>query len=382
MPTGFTPIYQILKGGVDITGHFNDRCVMVRVDYSSGDGDDDKCFITIDDRDWLIARPTLGETLNIALGYREVGMADMGEYTIEEVTFGWVPKTMTLAGTASGAYRAMRSPIVQEYDGKNLGEIFSDIAKRGGVEAVVHPDLKGKTYEYKNVITSPYMAAQELARHFNAVAKIANGKMIVVPRGAGESASGQTIPTLVLGPAHFGTGTVKHSNRSSHGGVKASYFDRDKNIRSFVEEKSTNKDDEGAPFFVPNRIFNSIEQAKSAAKSQMRAINRSRGDADLTLATGDPWIKDQQKLLIRGMRDGVNGSYVIELASHSYTAETGIQTAIKAKPPDDAGDFESLFVAASDAQLRDGFLVPDAGGLLGSVLRDHSIPSIGGLSLR
>lgn len=379
MPTGYTPIYRISRGGVDITNKFNDRCVMIRVDFSSGDGDDDKCFISLDDRDWAIAAPNLGETISISLGYKEVGLADMGEYTIEEVTYSLIPKTITLAGTASGAFQALRSPVTENYDKKTLGEIYQDLAKKSGIQAVIHPDLQGKILNYKNVITSPYMAFQELARQYNAVAKVAGGKLLVTPRGGGQSASGQAIQTLVLGPAHFGTCAVKHTNRSDYGSVKAAYFDREKNQRAFVQEQSPlGGDQAGLNPFIPNRLFNSREEAEAAAKAQMSAILRSRGNADITLAKGDPWIRDQQKILIRETRPGMNGSYVIELVSHTYLPEQGIGTAIKARPPDDGGDFEGLYEqATSPEQLRSLFIPTTPGQLLGEALRDNSLPNFG-----
>ena len=90
MPTGYTPIYQILKDGIDITDHFNDRCVQMRVDLTSGDGDNDMCLFTIDDRDWPVARPSVGDRLRILMGYVEVRERVTGPCSALGATLGLV----------------------------------------------------------------------------------------------------------------------------------------------------------------------------------------------------------------------------------------------------------------------------------------------------
>jgi phage protein D len=92
--TGYTPIYRVYKGGEDITGRLNDRTLQIRVDLQSGNGNDDQCTILIDDRDWRVARPLTGESIQVWLGYEEVGLAYMGTFEIDDVTFLGPPRNI------------------------------------------------------------------------------------------------------------------------------------------------------------------------------------------------------------------------------------------------------------------------------------------------
>ncbi|MGH1591021.1 hypothetical protein ACRBEV_24960 [Methylobacterium phyllosphaerae] len=83
MANGYIPIYQITKDGLDITGHFSDRCVQLRIDSS---GEMDTVTFTIDDRDWAVARPNVGDKVSVSLGCAEVGMSNMGTFEIEGVS--------------------------------------------------------------------------------------------------------------------------------------------------------------------------------------------------------------------------------------------------------------------------------------------------------
>ena len=124
-------------------------------------------------------------------------------------------------------------------------------------------------------------------------------------------------------------------------------------------------DNDSTAMFTPNRKFNNKDEAQAAAESQAEALQRSLGEADLTLAKGDPWIRDNVRMLITGMRDGINGSYITSIVSHTYVKDQGIATHIKAKPPEDGGDYESLFNEATPEQRKQLFLDPTPGGLMG-----------------
>lgn len=368
MPTGFTPIYRVERGGLDITGKLSDRCVSIRVDFSAGDGQEDKAQFVFDDRDWSIARPNVGDILSISMGYVEVGLAFMGSYKIDKVSFVGMPKAIQVSATSSGADTFMKSHIIQDFKGKTLGDLFGSMAQKGGISAEVHPSLKDKTVDFKNVFTSPNQFVAELSRHFGAVAKIANNKLQVVPEDKGQTASGEQKPVIVLGPAHFGEWEVTHDQQPAYGKVKAGYVDPKDYVTRFMESVTGIAGNSGEPPFTINRKFNSKEEAQAAAESQMQSLQRSLGTLSCTLAKGDPWIHDQQRILIRNMRDGVNGSYVSDLVTHVYVKDAGISTSIHAKAPADAGDFESLFDQASDEDQKRLFLAPEAGALVGTVL--------------
>ena len=370
MPTGYTPIYRIEKDGLDITGHFNDRLISIRVDLAGGDGTGDTAAIVLDDRDWLIATPNVGDRLKIYLGYVEVGMSYMGNFEADEVIFtlgGQEAKTISLKLSSTGQRSLLKSQTTQNYTGKTLGDIFTDLAQKGGLAAEVHPSISGQTIDQRNMTTSPQQLISELERHYGAVAKVVDGRLIVVPRDAGLSASGQTLPVVVFGPEHFGHLEVRQTQRSAYTSVKAAYVDPSDYVTKYVEQALPAIEGLNALPFVPGRKFNNKAEAEAAAKAQAQALKRATGEANGSLAKGDPWVRDQQRILIRGCRDGVNGSYVTDIVSHQYVKDSGIVTSFRAQPDSNGTSYESLFVEATPEQLRTLFLTPEPGGLVGSL---------------
>lgn len=370
MPTGYTPVFQILKGGNDVTNQFNDRATSISVTCIGGGGGGDLLDIEIDDRDWAVAYPAVGDSLEVHLGYKEIGMAYMGTFEIDEVTFKGMPKAIRLHGNSNAMQNAMKSPMTKDYSNKTVGDLVKDIAEKGGLTAKIEGDLANKKVPFKNVITSPYHMLHELERAYNGVAKITDSTISFTPRDTGLAASGGYVPIIMLRPEHFGTWEVKHTSRPDYGKVVASYTDKDDFFsRKFVEQEREGGSDDSKkrqPFPI-GKIFNSKEEAEAAAKSQMQALVRSTGYASLTLAKGDPWIKDQQRLLITGMRDGVNGSYVIDVAVHTYVKQSGISTSIQARPPGDGSDFESKFEKGDTS--TGSFLQIDPGQIMGEALK-------------
>lgn len=360
MPTGYTPIYRVYKDGYDVTDRFNDRTTAITVELVAGGGDGDVCQITVDDRDWLVERPLVGDNLEVHLGYEEVGLSYMGQFTIDNIVFNGPPKSITLHGNSTGMGTAIRSPIIRSYVQHTVSDILQEIAQAGGYQVQVHADLARKLFAFKNQSVSPLHMLQEMERTFGAVAKVADGRLIFVPRDAGETASGMAMPMLILGPSHFATWQVRHTNRTDYSGVRASYWDADAAERRWVQhDRPVVANEDGESLFRMGHLFGSREHAEAAAHARMMALTRAMGEGVFVLAKGDPWIRDQQHIIVQGMRDGIDGEYVVFKAQHSYSKDTGLVSQLECQPPGDGETDESDFVPRIEA--------PE-GGVMGEAL--------------
>jgi phage protein D len=374
--TGYTPIYRIMKDGQDITGQFNDRTTQIKIELQSGRGNDDQCTIVVDDRDWRIARPITGEDLAVWLGYTEVGLAYMGRFVIEDVTFLGPPRSIKLLGKSTGSSDIQKAPAIKEFENKSVGDILGQMAQQTGLSLSISSALAGIKIPFKNQQVSNLHMIHELERLTGAVAKVVDGKLMFSKADSTETTSGIGLPTLVLLPEHFGTWQVRYTNKPGYGSVKAAYFDKDTMIRKWVKSAVTGGDGgvgleskfEGA--YNIGQLFNSEAEATAAAKSQGEALKRAEVQATFDLAKGDPWIRDQMPLIVRGMRDGINGSYVIDKVTHSYIKSTGIKSQMDCKLPGDGTNFE---------EASKGFMNPGPGELLGQYLAAH--PEVNGSTL-
>jgi phage protein D len=353
-----------MKGGVDITDKFNDRTTSIKVDLISGGGDGDHCMIKVDDRDWAVVRPEPGENLSIWLGYQEVGLAYMGSFEIDEVTFLGMPRGIQLTGLSTGMRDIQKSPQIKDFANKSVNDILGGMASQTGLGVSIGAGIGGNTIPFKNQVVSNLHMIHELERIYGAVAKVVDGKLMFVARDSTESASGVALPTLVLLPEHFGTWQVRYSSRSDYSGTKAAWFDKDEMVRKWVSAgSSAASGGSTSGQYALGQLFNSQAEAEAAAKSKMEALKRAEVQAAFDLAKGDPWVRDMQTILVSGMRDGINGSYVIEKATHTYIKSTGIRSTLECRAPGDGADFSD--------RASDEFMRPGPGELMGEVLREN-----------
>ena len=360
MATGYTPIYRVMKGGIDITGNFNDRTTQIKVELIAGGGEGDNCSITLDDRDWAIAPIDPSDAIGVYLGYDEIGLAYLGNFNINDVTYKGKPRSVQLTGTSTKFTDLQKSPTTKEYIGKSVGEILSDIAGETGIPLAIAGGLSDQQVAVKNQITSNLHLIHELERRYGAVAKIVDDKLMFIPRDSLENASGTAVPTLVLKPEHFGDWSVRYSARSDYSGVKAFWFDEHDKVRKWVKSGVAAIGQGTGGEYPIGDWFKSAAEAQAAADSKMQAFNRASISATFDLAKGDPWIRDTQTILVQGMRDRVNGSYVVERAIHTYVKSTGIRTALECRAP---GNGVDLSDRASDLLLS-----PLPGEPMGTVL--------------
>jgi phage protein D len=366
--TGYTPIYRIHRNGEDITGQFNDRTLQIKVDLQSGNGNDDQCTILVDDRDWRIARPITGESIQIWLGYIEVGIAYMGSFEIDDVTFLGPPRQIKLLGKSTGSNDIQKAPAIREFENKSVSDILGQMAGQTGLSTAIGSGLGDIKIPFKNQGVSNLHMIHELERLTGAVAKVVDGKLMFVKRDGGTTASGIALPTLVLVPEHFGTWQVRYTSKPGFGEVKASWFDKDEMVRKWVGTGITGGDGGvglaqkfGGAFNI-GQLFNSEAEAKAATQSQAENFKRAEVQATFDLAKGDPWIRDQQTLIVSGMRDGIDGSYVIDKVTHTYVKSTGIKSQMECKTPGGGQNFE---------QASKEFMRPGPGETLGEYLRTH-----------
>ena len=326
---GHTPQFAITMGGADITGQFNDRATMIKVQSIDGQGNSDRLDITLDDRDFAIALPaTDGEdaaTLQLSLGYAQSGLWDQGTFEVNEVRLVGPPRSMQLVGTSQGFASALKVPAIIAHAGKSVAEIINGIAQAAGAEAVVDPAIGDKVVPFLNQHASGMHLLQSLERTYNGVAKFQDGMLSFTQRGTGTSASGVALGTFILTPDDLGSWDIRINARPSYSKVRASWWDKTAHQLQWVTNTTQAAGNVNVPFMIKTP-FNSQDEAQSAADATMKQLNRGIVTGSVTLAKGDPSIHAAAPFTISGMRDGIDGSYIVKTATHTYTKKSGIVT--------------------------------------------------------
>lgn len=348
---GYTPAFQINRGGVDVTSQFNDRVTLIKVTSTNGNGNGDQLDITLDDRDWAIATPSTDDegppSLELFLGYTQFGLYSQGMFALYAIYIEGTPKTLRLQGSSVGYSSPIKSPMITSYAGKTIQSIVEGFAGMAGLEAVVDPDLGSKTVDYLNQSSSGMHALQALERTYNGVVKYGDGKLSFTKRGTGDNASGILSGGFTLTPDDFGHWSVKINNRTAHSEVKASWFDAETQATRFVRNTTAGKGGVQAPYLI-KRMFPTEGEATAAADAQMQAFNRGMVTGEITLAKGDPSIHGGAPFVITGMKAEMNGSYVADKVTHTYAKQGGISTTIEFSSTGDDADFS---IAIDESQL-------------------------------
>ena len=242
-------------------------------------------------------------------------------------------------GNSLGFSTDAKAPIIASYDGQTLGSIVGSIATSAGVSPKVDATLAAIEVQFLNQHASSMHLLQELERRFGGLAKFQDGFLSFTQRGTGDSASGTSIGTFVLGPEDISSGSINPTNRFSYSKVRAGWWDKVNHQLSWVESTTAGSPNSTVPF-LDKKSYNSEAEAQAAANSTMSQLNRKSKQGTITLAKGDPSIRGGQGFAIAGCRDGIDGSsYVVRKAIHTLSKETGIVTSLDVYDEGGSEDF-------------------------------------------
>jgi uncharacterized protein len=342
LTTGYTPIFQVLKDGKDITAQLQDRLVEVKA-MQTETSEVGQVEFVFDDRDWALALPQKDDQITFLMGYKETGLTSFGDFDIDEVHLFGPPRSIKVVAHAVSQSSELRIRTIKTYTDTTVGDVIKDIASQAGLTANIDSSIasiKLPTFNQNN--QSGFHIIDQLARTYGGATIYMNRMVTIVKRGQASTVSGGDAGMVYLTPEDFGEWDVWIQSRAAYSGVQAAWFDKDNVIRKFeVAQTAPSRLSDfpliGSEFSNPKAfhtlpgMFSTQEQAQAAAQAQLRLFEQLRAQATITLAKGDPTIRVHMGLNITGMRDAIDGDYLIETVTHSYKKSTGIVTSIEAR---------------------------------------------------
>ncbi len=316
------PLHRIIADGVDITRLINDRLISARtIDKPGIDADDFE--LRIDDRDGAVALPARGAKMAVYLGWESDKLTLLGRYTVDEVELSGPPATIVIRSKSSDTRSAAKTTRSGSWEGVTLASIVADIARRNGwvpecpVDTVVErADQLGESD--LNFIT-------RLAKQYDCTAKVADGKLLVLPRDAGNSATGKTLPLVVIKRSdvsryqfRFGDDSVKKATRAAYQDDKGELVTVD------VDNDST----AGLPPVHTDRhIHANKSAAEAAAKARLAGFNRSTAGVRLEMS-GRTDVFAESPISAQGFKEGADGKYLAESVEQLWS-QSGWTTTVE-----------------------------------------------------
>ncbi|QXH50341.1 late control protein [Pseudomonas fakonensis] len=318
------PVFSIQADGKDITALINDRLLLMRTTDKPG-LEADEFELRIDARDGALALPARGALLAVHLGYAGQALSLLGRYTVDEVELSGPPDTLVIRGKASdlrGSGKTIRSG---SWEGATLQRIVADLAARNGWQAVcpvatVIPRIDQYSESDFNFIT-------RVARQYDCTAKLANGQLLVLPRQAGKSASGQALGVVTLQRSEVSQWQFRLADRTTHKAVRTRHQDSASGRLQAVELGNAQAPDGLQPVYTDRHLYPNRAAAEQAARARLASFNRDTASVRLDLP-GRTDLFAERSIEVHGFMAGLDGAYLIESVEQVFTS-SGWRTTVQ-----------------------------------------------------
>lgn len=321
------PAFKMSVDGLPSSSVLDDRLVSISVTLNNGEVSD-QLSLEFDDRatvfDGGISLPRQGVVISVSLGY-ETYTAEMGKFIVNRLSSSGSSGGRTLSVSATPAL--LNADYTRTWSGKTIGDIVDAIAGEHNLTAKVSPALKSETIEVVNQFNESNAAfLARLAARYNAVYKPMAGNLLFMAKGEGTSASGLPMPPVSIPPHDVIQWNKSLNEQLDFKKVCASWSDYERAEEQEVYVPSPPKSGDNV-LRLPH-LFNNEREAKAAAEANFYETNREDESLSLTMI-GNPDITAEGKIKLTNFRTGVDGSYIVKSATHSFS-RGGYQTTLSA----------------------------------------------------
>lgn len=325
----------------------------------------DELTIELDDHDGTIAIPKTGSKITLKLGYQETGLVEKGEYLVSEFTASGSPDRLSITARAADLAEALAEQVEKSWHKQTLYQIIETIAKKHKYEYIISKDYQNQKIEHidqTNESDASFMS--RLAEQYDAIATIKNGKLLFIPAGESQTASGQPILPTTITRASGDSHSFTYSSSNSYQAVRAYYTDKKtgqkkevivnkdnaypnkkttqqtKTVKgkTFKAKKKENDNQkvntEGQKIKTLRHLYATESGAWSGARGAFKKIQRGVAEFSITLAVGRPDLYPETPALVKGFKPEIDAeAWLITEVSHKidsggYTASIQFEARI------------------------------------------------------
>lgn len=316
------PMFRIVADGKDITALINDRLLLLRTSDKPG-MESDEFELRIDDRDQAVTLPTRGARIEVYLGYVSQALTRLGRYTVDEIDVSGPPDTLVIRGKASDMRGSGKTVRSGSWENVPLQQIVRDVAARNGWQPVCPVQTKVPRVDQLN--ESDYNFITRLAKQYDCTAKLADGKLLVMPRQGGQTASGKNLAPVLLTRADLSRYQFRLGDRNTQKAVRTKHQDKKTGALKVVELGNDESPDGLPAVHTDRHIYPNKSAAEQAAKARLAAFNRSTADVRLEMA-GRTDVFAERLINVQGIKLGLDGEYLVDAVEQTFTASGWITT--------------------------------------------------------
>ncbi|OAI93516.1 phage late control D family protein [Pseudomonas putida] len=309
------PVFRLVADNRDITALINDRLLMLRTSDKPG-LESDEFELRIDDRDQAVSLPGRGANIEVFMGYVGQPLAKLGRYTVDEIELSGPPDTLVIRGKASDMRGTGKTTRSGSWEGVALQEIVRDIAKRNGWEPVCPVQTKVPRVDQLN--ESDFNFITRVAKQYDCTAKVADGKLLVMPRQGARSASGKALPAVTISRRDVSRYQFTLGDKTTHKAVRAKHQDKKTGELKVIDVANDEAPSTLPPVHTDRHIHPNKSAAEQAAKARLAAFNRSTAGVRLEMA-GRTDLFAERLINAQGFKSGLDGEYLVDSVEQTFT---------------------------------------------------------------
>lgn len=318
------PMFRIVADGKDITALINDRLTTLRTTDKPG-MESDEFELRIDDRAGAVALPSRGAHIEVYMGYAGQALARLGRYTVDEVVFTGPPDSIEIRGKASDMRGTGKTTRSGSWENVPLQQIVRDITARNGWQPVCPVNTKVPRADQLN--ESDFNFITRLAKQYDCTAKVGDGKLLVLPRQAGQSASGKALGVVTINRADVSRFQFRLGDKSTQKAVQTKHQDKKTGKLQVVELGNDEAPAGLPPVHTDRHIYPNRTAAQQAAKARLAAFNRSTAGVRLEMV-GRTDLFAEVTINAQGFKAGLDGEYLVESVEQTFT-QSGWSTSVE-----------------------------------------------------
>ena len=282
------PLYRVEVDGTDITPVLNGRLIDLSITDNRG-FEADQVEVQIDDTDGRVDLPAKGVNLRVWIGWAHLGMIYKGSYTVDEIEHSGAPDVLSVRARSADLRTGLTTQRERSWHDLTLGGIVTTLASENGLEAAIDGTLAAQPIAHIDQTNeSAVNLLTRLARQFDAIATVKDGKLIFIPAAGGRSASGQALPAALITRADGDRHRFLVADRDSYSGVRATYNDVGQAKKGEViwgntedsSERETRPKAETAPatgqYNSLTKTYKNRDAAQRAARQEWTRLKKNR----------------------------------------------------------------------------------------------------------
>lgn len=335
--------------------------ILISISIKSDDKSSaDELSLEIDDSYGQVELPRMGASVTAEIGWDDSGSVVSFEGTVDEAHSGGNKggghgghhgggggggpvhasgsrskgRTLTLTAKSIDMTGNMKGRRSAHMDNATFGDVAKAWGQKAGLSDVkVDASLASVKRRYWAMANESYPAwASRMAHEQGATFKVFNTVGVFVPRTGGTSASGKALTPIAV---TWGNNLIEWSaspilSRPDHGSFTTRWYDP-----KAATHKTETSDTQGTGKATHSHAYKAATQdaAKAQANSNKAELDREKGGCDGITIDGTPDAQAGAPCTVSGIRDGVDGTYLISSVTHSLSRSGGFTTRLSLKQP-------------------------------------------------